>query len=262
MNNKTFNILSVLCLIAVIGVMSWRDMHPKGGSASTVPMLSLTYFADSAIASAQIPDDNIPVTIDQGEFKYTPDGKTLWAHQGMSPVTLAQRQINLLLHFDGLPQDPAETLEKIQTLTDDWKHQGTGISLLVVYYHPQKPNLKAYTALIRALHNRFKESFNIIAMGDTSWLEDPLKTGLEPLREYSPWFTIALPHPAISPELLSKLKKFPYSFTLQFPAGVLPADIDMATLKKIGLLEGGILTLDPSKPLPKKEEKIGLFPKF
>ena len=49
---------------------------------------------------------------------------------------------------------------------------------------------------------------------------------------------------------------------LQFPQGTRPGDLDMTRLKKLVLLTGGILTLDPHKPIPPKEEKIGLFPKL
>ena len=263
MNNKILNSLSILGLIVVVGVMSWRDMNPKIDTDTSSALGMITYYAGTGITPAMIPNDNSwPITVGLGEFSTTPDGKTVWTPQGMPPTTIAQRQINLQFHFNSLPRDPAETVKKLKAIAEDWKHKGDTINVLVLDYTPEKPDLKAYSALLKAAHDTFIKSYVIYAGVNILWAEGPQKEALKDLQDNSPQFLIHLPQAHISPELFSRLEAFKYNSILQFPAGTLPGDIDALSLKKLGSLTGVTLALDPHKPLPKKEEKIGLFPKL
>ena len=262
MNSKVLNALSILCLIIVVGVMSWRDMHPKMAAEASSSFGMLTYYAGADITPAMVPDDSKPVTVGLGEFSYTPDGKTVWTPQGMPPATFAQRQVNMQFHFKNLPHSPVETIQIIKGVAESWVRKGNTISVLVLDYSADKnPDFKAYADLLKAAHAAFSNihlGFTIYAGVNILWQKDALKD----LQDYSPQFLIHLPEARISPELLSRLEAFKYNVVLQFPAGVLPGDIDAAALKKLTSLTGVALTLDPHKPLPKKEEKIGLFPKL
>ena len=262
MDNKILNTLSILGLITVVSVMSWRDMHPKidDGSSS---LGTITYYAGTGITPAMIPDDhNWPITMGLGEFSTTPDGKAVWAPNGQQPATIAQRQVNLQFHFKSMPHDTAETVKIIKTVADDWKRKGDIINILLLDYSAEKPDLKAYAALLKAAHDAFLKSYVICAGVNILWADGPQKDALKDLQDDSPQFLIHLPQAHISPEFLSRLEAFKYNFILQFPAGTLPGDIDVTPIKKLGFLTSLTLTLDPHKPLPKKEEKIGLFPKL
>ena len=267
MNNKTLNILSILCLIIVIGVMSWRDMHPKLGAPDAY--VFTTYYAGQNITPAMIPDDSMPITIGLGEFSYTPDGKTKWTQQSMPPTTFAQRSVNLQFHFRGLPHNPTDTVQKIKALTDEWVRKGDTVSDIIFDYSPEKPDFKAYSSLLKTAYNELSKpkagnppQYTIFASANVLWTDGPQKDALKDLQDNSTQFLFHLPQAHISPELFSKLEVFKYNFVLQFPAGTQPKDINVASIKKLGSLTGITLELDPHKPLPKKEEKIGLFPKL
>jgi hypothetical protein len=266
MNNKLLNILSILCLIAIVSIMSWRDMHPKIETDTSPSALGmLAYYAGDNVTPAMAPDDSserLPITIGLGDFSYTPDGKVIWTPHGMPPATFAQRQVNLQFHFKDMPRDPAETISKIKAVADEWVHKGDTVNTLILDYSPEKADLKAYAALLKAAHSALKKNYVIYAGVNILWAEGPQKDVLKDLQDSSPQFLIHLTQAQISPELLSKLQAFKYNFIMQFPAGVQLKDIDMATLKKLGSLTGITLTLDPHKPLPVKEEKVGLFPKL
>jgi len=263
MNAKILNSLAILCLIVVIGVMSWRDMHPKIEADALSPSLGIVaYYAGPDVTPAMIPDDSKPITIGVGEFSYTSDDKLSWTPHGMPPTTIAQRQVNLQFNFKSLPKNPDETIKKITSLAEDWKHKGDTVTTLVLDYSPAKADLKAYAVLLGAAHGAFKGSYVIYTGINILWTDGPQKEALKELQDTSPQFLIHLPQAHISPELLSKLAALKYNLVLQYPAGTQMADLDMAALKKIPSLTGVTLTLDAHRPLPKKEEKIGLFPKL
>src|SRR5262249_5089753 len=143
MNSKVLNTLYIIALAAVIGVMSWRDMHPKQTVSASKPIATF-YYAGADMTPALIPDDNTPLTISLGTFSYTKDGKTLWTPQGMPATTFAQRQVNLQFHFNGLPHNPDETIKIIQSAADDWVHKGDIVNVLLFDYNAGRPDLKAY----------------------------------------------------------------------------------------------------------------------
>ncbi len=266
MNNKVINALSILCLIVVIGIMSWRDMNPKSNIDEAYRSEMATYYAGANITPEMIPDDSMPITIAVGEFSYTPDGKTVWKPQGMPATTFAQRQINLQFHFNGLPHNPAETIEKIKAVAEDWKHKGDDPAILILDYSAEKPDLKSYAALLKTTHDDFKKNhidpYTIYSVINIQWLEGSKKEAIEELQDDSTVFLVQLPQAHISEDVFSKLDSIKHNLALQFPSGTQLGDLDMPRIKKISSLIGVTLTLDPHKPIPKKEEKIGLFPKL
>lgn len=262
MNDRTLTILSVLCLIAIVGIMSWRDMHPVARDRGPAPLTGYAYDAGPDITAAMVPDDNSPVIIAQGEFKYSPDGKTTFTPEGMLPTTFAQRPVSLLLRLDGLPQNPVETLEKIAELEKAWKNQGTDLATVFLEHHEGNPDFKTYTDFLNALRTRFKDSFHPAVVIHAAWLDEPQRSSLQRMQEYTPHFLIDVPQLPPPPEFLSKLHKTGYAFILRFPAGALPADVDASALNKARFLSGYCFRLDAHKPWPIKEEKVGLFPKF
>jgi hypothetical protein len=255
------NTLYIVALAAVIGVMSWRDMHPKQNTYLPKP-LATSYYAGADITPAMVPDDNIALSIGLGTFSYARDGKVSWKPQGMPPTTFAQRQINLQFHFNNLPHDPKETIKIIKAAIEDWTHKGDIINVLLFDYNAEKPDLDAYKTLLRAAHEAFHKNYVIYSGINILWAEGPQKNILNDLHESSPRFLIQAPQAPVSPQLFSKLEALKYDFVLQFPAGTQPEEINRPRLEKLDFLTGIALTLDPHKPLPKKEDKIGLFPKL
>ena len=262
MNGKIFPFLSVLFLIAVVGIMSWRDMHPKVDEGKPEELSSFFYHVDTNITPDMIPNDNNPVTIVLGTFKYASDGKTEWISQGMSPAIFAQRQVNLLLRFDGLPKNPEKTLKKIQSLIKDWEQQGNTLTTIFLDYRPKSPDFTSYTEFLNAAYDRFRLSHSFGVVADVSWLEPSYKNQLKQLHKNVSVFLVDLPNPKIAPEIFSRLETFGYAYFLRFPAGILPADIDMREYKKLKPLSGIVLTLDPHNPWSRKKERIGIFPKL
>jgi len=261
MNDKVINSLLALGLIAVIGAMSWRDMHPKVEiNDATWAQNMATYYAGSGITAAMIPDDNKPLTVDLGTFNYEAGGKVVWTPQGMPPTTFAQRQVNLQFDFSGLPQNATETVQKIKTVSDDWVHKGDTITVLVLNYTPAKVDAAAYAAFLKVVHDAFKgpSPYIIYAGINISWQDDVFKA----LQAHSAQFVVQLPETRLAPDLLARLTALKYNLVLQYPAGTSLNDLDVPSLKKLPSLTGVELTLDAHKPLPKKEDKIGLFPKF
>ena len=265
MKGGVLNSLFALCLIALIAGMSWRDMHPRSAPADTSLLDMLTYYAGPEATSALMPDDRLPVTIDVGDFSYASDGRTIWTPHGMAPTTFPQRQINLQFNFKSLPQDPAQTIEKINAVAGEWVHKGDIVNTYIVNYSPEKADLKDYAKLLHAAYDKFSkitpvnsDRIIIVAGINIQWGEGALKD----LQELAPKFLVHLPQTHISPELLSQLAALDCNLILQYPAGTQVADIDMAAFKKLNSLSGITLPLDPHRPLLKKEDKVGLFPKF
>jgi hypothetical protein len=94
MSDKLVTPLVILLLAIVIGVMSWRDMHPDVGAGENNTNLVSNYHAAYDATPAIVPRD-LPVTISQGSFKYTPQGKAVFTRQGMPPSTFVQQQVSL-----------------------------------------------------------------------------------------------------------------------------------------------------------------------
>lgn len=265
MNSKILNSLSVLCLLAIIAVMSWRDMHPRIEIRNSPVVSLLTYYAGPDITADMVPDDGRPLTIDAGDFSYAPDGKTVWTPHGMLPTTFAQRQMILQFNFNSLPQNPVQTIEKIQAVADEWMRKGDTINTFIFNYSPAKVDLKAYKALLQAAYDKFSKKsplsikrYLVFASINIQWGSEALKA----LQEDSPRFLVHLPQTHISQECLSKLAALKYNLILQYPAGTRVEDIDISALQKLSSLSSITLALDPRRPLLKKEEKVGLFPKF
>ena len=264
MNNKIINTLSVVSLVAIVGVMSWRDMHPKIDTAALPRLGILGYYAGEGVTPDMIPDNNgWPITVGAGSLSYAPNDKLLWTPQGMPAVNIAQRQINLQFYFGkSLPKNPAETIEKIKAVTEEWVRKGDEIGVIVLDYSPAEPDLKAYTALAKATYSAFKGKHAICAGVNVLWPEWLQKDALKDLREVTPGFLIHLPQASIAPPTLARLAALKHDFILQYPAGTQMEGIDTNGIKTLSGLAGVTLGLDPHKPLPKKEEKIGLFPKL
>lgn len=250
--DKIFPVVSVMILAALVFWMSWRDMHPElsAPESAGTKLKTFTYYAGPAIKPDMVPNDNLPVTI------AVPDG--------MAPTTFAQRQMNLLFQFNSLPEDAAEAVKKSRAVVRDWETQGNTVVTIFIDYRPQKADPKAYAAFLKAFREEFKNSQNLVVAADADWQKEDLRT----LAEYTPAFLIETPQADLSFSWLTELAKTGYEFILQFPAGVLPEDVEKTTLKQIKAMSdppaiaGYVFTLDPQKPWPKTEEGIGLFPKL
>ena len=262
MKDKIFPLLSVLFLIAVIGVMSWRDMNPEVHSSKPEELSSFVYYADTGITLDMVPDDNNPITIALGTFKNTPDEKTEWISQSMPPAIFAQRQVNLLLRFDDLPKNMKETLEKIQSLKEAWERKGNTIATIFLDYRPETPDFKSYAEFLDAVYDHFRLTNGLGVVADVSWLDAPHRDIIQLLQKHILLFQINLPHPNIPPEIFSELEAFGHAFLIRFPADIRPVDLDMRNYKKLYLLAGIVLTLDSRKPWLQKKERIGILPKL
>lgn len=111
-------IASLLLLVLVIGVMSWRDMHPAP-KAVTGPV-QYPYLAATDVPASAVPDDRMPVTIEQGRFA----GGVL-KPAGMAPTLFAQRQLSLLYGIDST--HPRETLDALGKAVEAWKGKGNTV---------------------------------------------------------------------------------------------------------------------------------------
>jgi len=262
MNDRILTLSSILLLALIVGVMSWNDMHPQIKNAAQGTDIITGYYADKEATADIIPDDDLPLTIAQGEFGYA-NGKTGFIRQGMPPVTIAQRQVNLLLGFEGMPKNPAETLAKTKALIKSWENQGTSIAIIFLDYRPKNPDFKAYSGFIKALKKYFSATPHVLVpVADISWLDDRQKAGRQLLQEDAPIFLVDINKPQLPAELIRKLANLGYGFQLILPAGTPPAGIDGKALQKTGLFGGASLTLTPHQPFLKKEPAIGIFPRL
>ena len=264
MSDKIFNILATLCLVAVIGYMSWRSMHPPlSGHPTSAP---ISYYAGDGITPADFPADNNPVTVDVGTFSYAPDGRMTWTPGNLPAVTISQRQINLQFRFDGLPQAPAKTIQKLETVLKSWTHKGDIVNILIFDYDGAKPDFTAYANLINATNAHFTKEYtsNPYAVYPTlnlRWMEAAQSSFFEKLNS-STVAVLSIPETHIPQKLFKHLADFEFQFILRFPEGKNVADIDMPHLIKLKALNGVTLTLDPHKPLFVKKDPVGLFPKL
>lgn len=255
MRSKVFSALSIVALFTIVGVMSWRDMHPTLNKGPVTPVLALLgYQVNADIPLQMIPDDSTPLTIYAGRF----NGGGEWVADGMAPTIFAQRQVNLRIGFEALSANSTETLKKIQVVVQDWERQGNILSDLYLDYRPENPDFKTYADLLQVLHAHFKSSHRLIVAVDTDWDS----ASLQPLQSYVALFLAVVLQPDPTPEILSQLGKFGYGFSIQFPTAVMPAKLDIGSLRKNTLLVGVVLTLDPHKPLPQNKKKIPVLPRF
>ncbi len=264
MSDRTVNILTALCLVIAVGVMSWRSMHPSSSAAHGTMTF---YYAGNGITPDKIPADQNSVTVGVGSFSYPEDGKMVWTPQGMPPVTIAQRQINLQFRFDGLPHDPAATIKQVEAVIAEWQHKGDIINILIFDYSPAQPDLKTYAALINATNAYFTREYKadpymIYPTANLHRAEQSQDAIARSFAASKTPFVISVPEAKISQKLFKQLSDFKFLFILQFPKGVASADIDLPHLLKLKKLYGIALTLDPDKPLPQDKDAVGLFPKL
>jgi hypothetical protein len=263
-SDKILTAFSVLLLAATIGVMGWHDLRPQSVDREKEINIVTGYYAGDDATAAMIPGDDMPVTIAQGEFKYTVWGRAEFTRRGMPPATFAQRQINLLLRFDALPKKPEETFAKIKALADDWANQGNIVSVIYLDYRPENPDFNAYSGFMKGLKKYFKvNSHLLVPVADISWIEDrQKKAGLQLLRKDTPFFLVELNKPELPAGSQQKLENAGYGFQLKLPAEAISSDFDGKALKKTGFFVGGMLTLGPHQNLLKQEPKIGIFPRL
>lgn len=257
MSERSRIALFALALALVLGMMSWRTMHPEQTSA----MHGLaSYYINDDLPAEAIPGDGRPLTIAQGEFRYAQDGTVRFTHQGMPPTLFAQRQVNLLLKFAAMPKNPATTFAALDALMQEWDRQGTAVSALFLDYRPAKPDFKAFAAFIRALKKHFLQNPHILIpvvspdwaeMPDHKLLLDDIPAVLVDLRQFPPTQVQS-----------DRLSRFEYNFQLMLPATALPDDEIMDILPKPKTFGGYFLTLGPHHTRVRKEQAIGLFPKL
>jgi hypothetical protein len=257
MNDKIITLSSILILALIIGVMSWHDMHPQLKTAAEADIVA-GYYADKEATAGIIPDDDLPLTIAQGKLDDA-NGKTGF----MPPMTIAQRQVNLLLSFEDIPKNPAVTFSKAKALIASWENQGSNIAIIFLDYRPKNPDFRAYSGFIKAFKKYLAATPHVLLpVIDLSWLDDQHKAGRQLLQQEAPLFLVDLDKTQLSAALIQKLANLKYGFQLVLPAGTLPAAIDGKALQKTGLFGGALLTLSPQQPILKKEPGIGVFPKL
>ncbi|MBI3441498.1 MAG: hypothetical protein HY052_06815 [Proteobacteria bacterium] len=267
MSNKIQTAFFILFFIVLIGGMSWRNMHPQpinldshGDAAHTI----VGYYLDDRGSAAAVPDDDRPLTIAQGEFKYGPRGETRFTHQGIPPTLFAQRDIRLLLKLERLPKNPEKTFVQIDALLQDWAHQGTSVSSLVLDYHPKKIDFKAYSTFITGLAKHLRLAGTpraMIAVADTSWLDNSQKT-CKLLEDNIGMFLFEIPSLPLPPALLQAFAHFGDRFQLKLPGTEVPSDNETRALEKIDTFGGSWSTLDAHTHPPKKSDQMVLFPKL
>lgn len=263
MSNKALNIFYALCLIGLVGVMSWRDMHPTAAPVKVTTPTLFTYHAGADIpSSSAVPGDTMPVSVFQGMLAKDADGKVVWTPQGMAPATFVQRQVSLVLRLKALPPDPVETFRRIEERVNEWKRQGTVVAALVMEYAPEDGDFGAYADFLEAAYAHFTGKQIILAGTEDSALPAFKKADLGRMVRAAPMVLIGLSEPRISPERMAELKALEYGFILRFPVGVLPQDIPLKPFEDMPMFRGFSFTLDPHNPWPKKGSEVGLFPKF
>lgn len=171
-------IFIVLAIIAVVAAMTWMDMRDTQNA-----QLRTLRFMQGASTTAELealPESNQPLMIYAGDLKSDPDsGDTGFQPADIAPMTIAQREINLTIKADSLPEGFAPMIDAVTAVVEDWKNKNNILTEVTLDWQMENPNLDALPVFATALRKQLKMEYWTGMTLRRSWFNDTAGAALQ-----------------------------------------------------------------------------------
>lgn len=168
-------IFAVVLAVVVFGAL--RDMH-RLNNPPPEPVVALRFhFADDAGDFARLPRDTSPVMIHIGGIKKQEEenGETYTlVHTDIEPVTLPQREVNLLVTLHDLPVSVSHFSTLIEQEVTRWKRKNNKIAEILLEWQTDTPDIEKLGIFAAGLRAHLKLDYWIGLGLRRGWFEaDP-----------------------------------------------------------------------------------------
>jgi|GEM_PF-1483757 len=171
-------IFIVLAIIATVSAMTWLDMRDTENNQ--LRTLRFLQGANTVAELDALPESNRPLLIYAGDMTTdTETGDTAFRPAEIEPRTFAQREVNLRVKVDRLPEDTSVLLDHLAGVIDDWKRKNNILTELVIDWQMEAPDLDALPAFSTALRKKLKVEYWTGMTLHRSWFNDTDGAGLQ-----------------------------------------------------------------------------------
>jgi len=174
-------LLLVLAFVVTVTLMTWYDLTPHAEEDAQIIPTSRAYLVGEGTPLSRVPNDDQGVVLWLGRFDITQEKTTFAPAQGMSPITFAQRQVDLAITLSTIPDRLSDVFETVKTQSDAWDSAGNVISDIYIFYDTDTPNWKKLNAFTSGLKNYLKSENKINLVVKPTWFKDNKKNLMEVL---------------------------------------------------------------------------------
>ncbi|MDP2206714.1 MAG: hypothetical protein Q8K65_10465, partial [Alphaproteobacteria bacterium] len=133
-------IFTIVVALVVIGAL--RDMDRMKNPPAQEKSIVRFNYADDAGDFARLPRDTSPVMINIGHLGKDEDGSYRITASDIEPITLPQREVNLLISFDTLPSSVSEFGTLIEQEITLWKRKNNKIVEILLNWQTDTPDVE------------------------------------------------------------------------------------------------------------------------
>jgi hypothetical protein len=170
---KPYAIIFVLVLaLVVIGAV--RDMDRMKNPPKQEKNLVRFNYVDDAGDFARLPRDTSPVMINIGRLDKDENGNYRITATEIEPITLPQREVNLLVTFNELPSSVSEFGALIEAEVTRWKRKNNKIVEIILDWQTDAPDVEKIGIFATGLRAHLKLDYWVGLGVRRGWFEaDP-----------------------------------------------------------------------------------------
>lgn len=162
-------IFALVVTLVVIGAV--RDIDRLKNPPPQEKSLVRFNYADDASDFARLPRDTSPVMINIGRLSKDENGSYSITATDIEPVTLPQREVNLLVMFDELPSSVSEFGALIEAEVTRWKRKNNKIVEIVLDWQTDTPDVEKIGIFATGLRAHLKLDYWVGLGVRRGWFE-------------------------------------------------------------------------------------------
>lgn len=163
----------VIAIVAVVSFLTWQDMQKIADK--NIARLKMAQYVRANEDPQNIPANRLPLYIETGAI--TTDAATGSADfipSAIAPQTVAQREINLIVKIDHVPDTLTGAAEHIGTLAADWKSRNNILNELVMDWQVENPPFDKMALFATMMAESMSRSYWMAMILKRSWFDaDP-----------------------------------------------------------------------------------------
>lgn len=169
-HKKPYAVIFVVVLLLVIAG-ALRDMH-KLNHPESEPKVALRYhFVDDAGDFARLPRDTSPLFMKIGNMEKQENGEYILKNNDITPITLPQREVNLIVSFTDLPGSINGFASALEQDINKWKRKNNKIVEIILDWQTDNADTARLMATAKALRQYLKLDYWVGVTLQRRWLE-------------------------------------------------------------------------------------------
>lgn len=163
----------VIALMAAVGFMTWQDMQKVADK--NIARLKMAQYVRADEDPQTIPANHLPLYIEAGAITTNAEnGAADFTPSALAPQTVAQREINLIVQIDHVPNTLTGAAEHISKLAADWKGHNNILNELVMDWQIENPPLDKMALFATMATESMSRSYWMAMILKRSWFDaDP-----------------------------------------------------------------------------------------